>query len=77
MLLLNSQNMLAQFGAFKEIEEGIARLLAGQMPTQAASLSLRQLYLIVDSVLGGLLVLALWPLLPFQLWAVGRKSWRP
>jgi uncharacterized SAM-binding protein YcdF (DUF218 family) len=21
--------------------------------------------------------LALWPLLPFQLWAVGRKSWRP
>ena len=21
--------------------------------------------------------LALWPLLPFQLWAAGRKSWRP
>ena len=21
--------------------------------------------------------LALWPLLPFQLWAVGRKAWRP
>jgi CubicO group peptidase (beta-lactamase class C family) len=69
VLLLNSQNMLAQFGAFKEIEEGVARLLAEQEPAQAASLTLRQLYLIVDSVLGLLLALTVWPLLRMRHWA--------
>jgi hypothetical protein len=69
VLLLNSQNMLAQFGAFKEIEEGVARLLAEQELAQAASLSLRQLYLLVDSVLGLLLALTVWPVLRMRHWA--------
>lgn len=30
VLLTNAQKMLAQFGAFREIEAGVARLLAGQ-----------------------------------------------
>lgn len=85
VLLLNSQNMLAQFGAFKEIEAGAARLLAGQEPEPASSLSLSQLYLIVDVLLGGLLALALWPLLRLRRWerrlrqrqqaGRGRRGW--
>jgi CubicO group peptidase (beta-lactamase class C family) len=67
-LLMNSQNMLAQFGAYKEIEAGVARLLAGQAPASAASLSLPRLYLVIDIVLGGSLALALWPLLRIRRW---------
>jgi CubicO group peptidase (beta-lactamase class C family) len=68
VLLLNSQNMFAQFGAFKEIEAGVARLLAGQAPAPLASLSLPRLYLIIDAVLGGLFALALWPLVRMRGW---------
>jgi len=69
VLLINAQNMLASGGAFKEIEAGVARLLAGQEPAPASSLSLPSLYLIVDVVLGSLLLLALWPLLRMRRWA--------
>lgn len=68
VLLMNAQNMLAQFGAFREIEAGVARLLAGQEATGAAALRLPMLYLMIDVVLGGLLVLALWPLLRLRRW---------
>lgn len=68
VLLVNAQNMLASGGAFKEIEAGVARLLAGQEPAPASSLSLPSLYLIIDVVLGSLLVLALWPLLRMRRW---------
>lgn len=68
MLLMNSQNLLASTGAFKEIEDGVMRLLVGQEPVPAAALSLPLLYLIVDVVLGGLFALALWPLLRMRRW---------
>lgn len=68
VLLINSQNMMAQFGAFPAIEAGLARLLAGQEPTAAATLPLPTLYLIIDGVLGALLALALWPLLRLRRW---------
>jgi hypothetical protein len=51
VLLMNSQNMLAQFGASKEIEAGVARLLAGQEPAASSALSLITLYLLLDAVL--------------------------
>ena len=69
VLLVNAQNMLANGGAFKEIEAGVARLLAGQEPAPASSLSLPSLYLMIDVMLGGLLILALWPLLRMRRWA--------
>jgi CubicO group peptidase (beta-lactamase class C family) len=84
VLLFNSQNMLAQFGAYQEIQEGVARLLAGQEP-EAASLRLPTLYLLIDAVLGGLLALVLWPLVGLRRWErrlrlqqeVGRlRRWR-
>ena len=82
VLLTNSQTMLAQFGVYKQIEHGVARLLAGQEPTPAST-SLPRLYLIVDAVLGGSLALALWPLLRIRRWerhlrqAAGRpRRWR-
>jgi hypothetical protein len=74
VLLLNSQNMFAQFGAFKEIEAGVARLLAGQEPAPLEALSLRSLYLIADVVLGGLFALALWPLLRMRSWV--QRLWQ-
>jgi len=68
VLLMNSQNMLAQFGAFSEIQEGVARLLAGREPRATTTLRLPTLYLIIDAVLGILFVLALWPLLRRRRW---------
>lgn len=68
VLLMNSQNMLAQFGAFPAMEAGLARLLAGQEPTPVATLPLPTLYLIIDGVLGVLWALALWPLLRLRHW---------
>jgi hypothetical protein len=68
VLLFNSQNMLAQFGAYQEIQEGVARLLAGQEPGAAMSLPLPRLYLMIDAVLGGLLALALWQLVGLRRW---------
>ncbi len=70
VLLINSQNVLASVGAFTEIENGVAQLLAGQQPAPVSALSLPILYLIVDVVLGGLFVLAVWPLL-------GVRRWKP
>lgn len=68
VLLMNSQNMLAQFGAFREIEAGIARLLAEQEPIPATALRLPTLYLAIDSVLGVLLLLALCSFLRLPRW---------
>lgn len=68
VLLMNSQNMMAQFGAFPEIEAGVARLLAGQTPAAPTSWSLPTLYLILDLALGSLLVLALGAFLRLPRW---------
>src|SRR5206468_11216518 len=54
--------------ALTEIKVGVARLLAGQEPAPASSLSLPTLYLIVDAVLAALFALALWPLLRLRRW---------
>jgi CubicO group peptidase (beta-lactamase class C family) len=67
VLLMNANGLLASLSAFTEIEEGVARLLAAQEPAPAA-LSLPNLYLIIDAVLGVLFVLALWPLLRVRHW---------
>lgn len=56
--------MLADATAFTAIKTGVARLLAGQEPAPAPSLSLPVLYLIVDAVLA----LAVWPLLRLRRW---------
>ncbi len=68
VLLMNANGWLPLFGAFSEIQDGVVRLLAGQVPAPASSLSLPWLYLIVDAVLGMLLALALWPLLRLRNW---------
>ena len=67
VLLMNSQNMLAQFGAFPDIQNGVARLLAEQEPA-LTSPGLPTLYLIIDAVLCGLFALALWPVLRMRHW---------
>lgn len=69
VLLMNGNGALAVASAFKEIEAGVARLLAGQEPAPASSLTLARLYLLVDAVLGGLVALALWPLLRLRRWS--------
>lgn len=68
VLLLNSQNMVAQFVAFREIEAGVARLLAGQEPAPVTALPLPTLYTLIDAVLGGLFALALWSFLRLPHW---------
>ena len=68
VLLMNANNVPALLTAFPEIQNGVARLLAGQEPAPMSSLSLRTLYLIVDAVLGGLFALALWPFLRLRRW---------
>jgi CubicO group peptidase (beta-lactamase class C family) len=68
VVLINSFSLLADATAFTAIREGVARLLAGQEPAPASSLSLPTLYLIVDAVLAALLALALWPLLRMRRW---------
>ena len=68
ILLINANNALAGSSAFKEIEAGVARLLAGQEPAPTTSLNLPMFYLLVDLSLGLLLALALWPLVRMQRW---------
>lgn len=76
VLLINGQNMLAQFGAFGEIEAGVARLLADQEPLPATGLRLPTLYLIIDAVLVLFLLLAIWPLLRLRQWQARRAEGR-
>jgi hypothetical protein len=68
VLLMNANNIPALVTAFPEIQNGVVRLLAGQEPAPVSSLSLPILYLIVDVVLGGLLALALWPIVRMRRW---------
>jgi CubicO group peptidase (beta-lactamase class C family) len=68
VLLMNGFGIVPVASAFKQIEEGVAQLLAGQQPAGASSVSLGWLYLSIDAVLGGLLALALWPILRMRRW---------
>jgi hypothetical protein len=83
VLLMNSNGLVPVMSAFKQIEEGVAQLLAGQEPAGASSMTLGWLYLGIDAVLGGLLALALWPIARMRRWerqlqqshAVGWLRW--
>jgi hypothetical protein len=70
VLLVNASGWLPLLGTFTEIETGVVRLLAGQQPAPTSSLSLGMRYFILDAVIGGLLVLALWPLARLRHWYV-------
>jgi hypothetical protein len=74
VLLMNANNVLGVATAFREIEEGIARLLVGEEPARASSLSLRMLYLLVDLPLAFLLIWALWPLVTIRHWYQWQQS---
>jgi hypothetical protein len=69
VLMFNAFGTLAALTAYGEIEAGVARLLVGQEPDPASSMTLGRLYLIVDAVLGLLMALALVPLLRLRRWA--------
>ena len=81
VLLMNGNSLLAGATAFREIEAGVARLLAGQEPAPASALTIGQVYLIVDLVLAGLFALVLWSLLGLRRWAARlaerRRAGRP
>jgi hypothetical protein len=75
VLLMNGNGALAASTAYREIEAGVARLLADRDPAPASPLSLPRLYLLVDAALAALLALALLPLLRLRRWAarLGRR----
>ncbi len=65
VLLMNASSLIPP--GLEPLQNGLARLLAGQAPQ--ASLSLSRLYLIIDSVLVVLSVLAVFPLLRLRRWS--------
>jgi len=71
VLLTNSFGIVAYESAYRELEAGVARLLAGQAPAPASALSLGQLYLLIDAGLALGLAIALWPLLTLRRWHAG------
>ncbi|MCC6456110.1 MAG: serine hydrolase, partial [Caldilineaceae bacterium] len=68
VMLMNANSVVGFFTAFQEIEEGVARLLAGQEPAAPAPLRFGTLYLLIDLALAVPLALALWPLLRMGRW---------
>ena len=79
ILLVNANGTLANLGPYGALEDGIARLLAGQEPSGSGP-GLRTLYLAVDAVLLLLTGLVLLPLLRLRRWsrrfAAGRRRGR-
>jgi hypothetical protein len=67
VILMNSFNIVAYESAYKEIESGVARLMAGREPDPSAQ-TLGSLYLKIDLVLAVLLALVLWPLVRMKRW---------
>jgi CubicO group peptidase (beta-lactamase class C family) len=67
VLLVNSFGVVAYESAYKEIEAGIARLLAGKDPAGPGP-SLGRTYLVIDLVLAGILAIASIPLLRMRKW---------
>jgi CubicO group peptidase (beta-lactamase class C family) len=67
VMLMNSFGMVAYESAFKELETGVVRILAGMEPTEPAQ-SLGTTYLIIDILLAVLLGAILWPLLRMRTW---------
>ncbi len=67
VILMNSFGIVAYESAYKEIEEGIARILAGMEPTEPYQ-SLGSLYSMIDALLAVILALVLFPLLRIRDW---------
>jgi CubicO group peptidase (beta-lactamase class C family) len=67
VILVNSFGIVAYESAYKEIEAGVARLLAGMQPV-ADSQSLGRLYVLIDLLMLGVLFIVLWPLFGIRKW---------
>jgi CubicO group peptidase (beta-lactamase class C family) len=67
VILMNSFNIVAYQSAYREIESGVARLLAGMDPSPTTQ-TLGRIYLQIDMVLFVLLAILLWPLLRIRRW---------
>jgi hypothetical protein len=67
VLLMNSFGIVPSLSAYQEIEEGVARLLAGLQPAPA-EIRLGSLYFIIDALFALSLVIAVWPLAHIQRW---------
>lgn len=67
VILVNSFGIVAYESAYKEIEAGVARLLAGMEPA-GSSRSLGRLYLVIDLLMLGILSVVLWQLFGIRKW---------
>jgi hypothetical protein len=67
ILLMNSFGIVAYESAYKEIEEGVARILAGLEPVESTQ-SVGSVYVLVDLVLAVALIIVLLPLLRMRNW---------
>jgi len=67
VVLMNSFGIIAYEGAYKEIEEGVARMLADLDPAPEST-RLGTVYLMIDALLAGLLAIVLFPLLRMHIW---------
>ncbi len=67
VVLMNSFGIVAYEGAYKEIKEGVARMLADLEP-DPESTRLGTVYLMINSLLAGLLAIVLFPLLRMRVW---------
>lgn len=67
IMLMNAFNLVADFGAFQQLQAGLARLLAGQEP-QATGLSLSTFYLIIEVILALISIGVLWSVLRLRHW---------
>jgi len=68
VLLSNAFGIVAYESAYRELESGIAQMLAGQEPAPASGPSLGSLYGIIDGLLATALALAGIPLLNMRRW---------
>ncbi|MBK7319503.1 serine hydrolase domain-containing protein [Candidatus Villigracilis affinis] len=67
VVLMNSFGIVAYEGAYREIEEGVARMLADLEPAPTST-RLGTVYLMIDTLLAGLLAIVLFPLLRMRFW---------
>ncbi|HET9909542.1 MAG TPA: serine hydrolase domain-containing protein [Anaerolineales bacterium] len=67
VVLMNSFGIVPYQGAYKEIETGVARMLADLDPAPEST-RLRTIYLMIDTLLAGLLAIVLFPLLRMGSW---------
>jgi CubicO group peptidase (beta-lactamase class C family) len=67
VVLMNSFGIVPYESAYKEIEDGVVRLLADMEPAPLSQ-SLGAIYLTIDVLLAIILAIALWPLLGIRKW---------